>query len=165
MWLISVEPEQVEEFALGKIDPHFFQGGERHANKNFNDQPEEGGVHDAAWGTCRRWCLTFFSAHDHSEQYNAPKSPDDGADDWYGEGFGFKIFEMIYLLIDLTSQGIRFINEVQPRGGHAHQESELFLRAICRHDKSVLISSAVAGAMGVIRIRLNMIRVMAETSR
>lgn len=79
--------------------------------------------------------------------------------------FFFQLPEVVGLLLRLLDQGICLIDDIQPGGSHPHQECELFLRAICRHDKSVLSSSAVAGAMGVTWVRLKRMSATAAATR
>ena len=108
--------------------------------------------------------MAFFPRK-HADEQNASHRADNGADHRQGHGLFFQLPEVVGLLLRLLDQGIRLIDDIQPGGSHPHQECELFLRAICRHDKSVLSSSAVAGAMGVTWVRLKRMSATAAATR
>ena len=136
--------EQIEEFFAGQADPHFFQGRESQGNQNFNDETEDGGINPAS-GSARlrgRGRIAFFPRK-HADEKNSCHRSDNRADYRQGHGLFFQFTEVVGLLMRLLHQAVRLIDDVQPGGSYPHQECELFLRAICRHDKSVLSSSTV----------------------
>lgn len=163
---MAPEFEQAEDFFVGQVKPQLFQGREGQGNQDFNNEPEHGGIDQssgqAGQARTRRGRMALFS-REHFDEQNASHCADDGADHRNGHGSFFQLPEMVRLMLHLLGESVGLIDDVQPGSGYLHQEFELFLRAICRHDKSVLSSSAVAGAMGVTRMRLNMASAMAAT--
>ena len=125
------------------------------------------GRKDPASGSARlrgRGRIAFFPRK-HADEKNASHRSDNRADYRQGHGLFFQFTEVVGLLLRLLHQAVRLIDDIQPGGSHPHQECELFLRAICRHDKSVLSSSAVAGAIGVTWVRLKRMNPAAAARR
>ena len=119
----------------------------------------------AAIGCALSGCYDpYYDNFSVSGSYSSGGS-DNRADYRQGHGLFFQFTEVVGLLLRLLHQAVRLIDDVQPGGSHPHQECELFLRAICRHDKSVLSSSAVAGAIGVTWVRLKRMNPAAAARR